>query len=118
MELASLDGMEDTFDTYAADLRKAPLGPWLKSYFLVFFGEGLERFGRYDAARETLTEAVDYATANQIYPAMFRAEEALVLLRSRSRTSTEAPLFREVPQEVLAAAHAISELRKAALVSS
>jgi tetratricopeptide (TPR) repeat protein len=118
MELASLDGMEETFDAYASDLRKAPLGSWLKSYFLVFFGEGLERFGRYDAARETLTEAVDYATANQIHPATFRAEAALVLLRSRSRTLTEAPVFGEVPQEVLAAAHAISELRKAALVSS
>jgi tetratricopeptide (TPR) repeat protein len=118
LELASLDGMEDTFDTYAADLRKAPLGPWLKSYFLVFLGEGLERFGRYDAARETLTEAVDYATANLIHPATFRAEAALVLLRSRSRTSTEAPVFGEVPQEVLAAAHAISELRKATMASS
>src|SRR6185503_16115783 len=44
MELASLDQVQDAFDSYAAELRKAPLGPWLRAHFLLLLGEGLERF--------------------------------------------------------------------------
>jgi hypothetical protein len=118
MEIAAEDGMADAFDSYAAELRKAPLGPWLKSHFLLFLGEGLEQFGRYEAAEQVLCEAVDYSNANQIFSVNFRAEESLNLVRSRSRRQPPAPIFAQVPQEVLAAAHAVSELRKAALVSA
>ena len=48
MELAAIQGMESAFSEHAAELRHAPMGPWLKSYFLLFLGEGLERFGRGD----------------------------------------------------------------------
>jgi tetratricopeptide (TPR) repeat protein len=116
MELASLDGMEGAFDAYASELRNAPMGTWLRSHFLLFFGEGLERFSRYDAAEEVLEEAIAYAGANQIHSVTFRAEDVLPAVRARSRRQTSAPVFAQVPQEVLAAAHAISELRKAALV--
>jgi tetratricopeptide (TPR) repeat protein len=115
LELASQDGMEEAFDDYAAQLRRAPLGPLLRSYFLLFLGEGLERFGRCEAAEQALTEAVDYATANQIFAVSFKAEEAFAAVRSRSARIAAVPVFDQVPQEVLAAAHAISELRKAAL---
>jgi tetratricopeptide (TPR) repeat protein len=115
MELASLDGMEEAFDGYAAELRTAAMGTWLTSHFLLFLGEGLERFGRYEAAEEVLEEAVSYTSANQIHAVTFRAEEVLGAVRARSRRQSSAPLFTQVPQEVLAAAHAISELRKAAL---
>ena len=115
MELAAQDDMAEAFDCYAAELRKAPLGPWLKSHFLLFLGEGLESFHRYEAAEQVLREAVDYSSANQIFAVNFRAEERLAAVRSNSRRETAAAAFSQVPQEVLAAAHAISELRKAVL---
>jgi tetratricopeptide (TPR) repeat protein len=115
MEIAAEDEMCEPFDRYAAELRKAPLGPWLKSHFLLFLGEGLERFGRFEAAEQALCEAVDYSNANQIFSVNFRAEESLALVRSRTRREIPTPQFDQVPQEVLAAAHAVSELRKAIL---
>lgn len=115
LELAGQDGNDEAFDAYAAELGKAPLGPWLRSYFLLFLGEGMERLGRYDTAREVLTEAVEYSAANQIHAATFKAEAALVALRSTNRRTATAPVLGQVPNEVLAVAHAISELRKAAL---
>jgi hypothetical protein len=116
LELASQDGMEEAFDSYARQLRGAALGPLLKSYFLLFLGEGLERFRRYEAAEQALSEAADYATENEIFAVSFKAEEAAVAVRARRvRTTTAAPSFADVSQEVLAAAHSISELRKAAL---
>jgi tetratricopeptide (TPR) repeat protein len=115
MELASHDGNLEAFDSYASELRKARMGPWLQSHYLLFLGEGLERCGRFDAATHVLTEAVEYASANQIHSVMFRADDALVAVRSSKRTHAQATVFENVPQEVLAAAHAISELRKAAL---
>jgi tetratricopeptide (TPR) repeat protein len=118
LELASVDGMEDAFNAYAEQLRKTPLGPWLKSHFLLLLGEGLERFGRYEAAEQALSEAVDYAALNQIFSVNFKAEESLAAIRSKSRRAAAAPVFAQVPQEVLAAAHAISELRKAALTTA
>ena len=115
MELAALDGMEEPFDAYAAELRNAEMGTWLRSHYLLFLGEGLERFGRYEAAEQALEEGVAYASANQIHAVTFKAEEILAAVRAKSRREASAPVFDQVPQEVLAAAHAISELRKAAL---
>jgi tetratricopeptide (TPR) repeat protein len=117
MELASLDGMEEVFDAYASELRDASMGSWLRSHYLLFLGEGLERFGRYEAAEQALEEAIAYTSANQIHAVTFKAEEILGAVRSKSRRQTSAAVFDQVPQEVLAAAHAISELRKAALTS-
>ena len=91
------------------------MGPWLRSHYLLFLGEGLERFGRFDAAGEVLTQAADYAAGNQINSVSFRAEDALVAMRSNRRRSAPAPVFDSVPQEVLAAARSISELRKGSL---
>jgi tetratricopeptide (TPR) repeat protein len=115
MELASRDGMQPEFESYAAELRQAPMGPWLKAHYLLFLGEGLERFGRYDAASEILTQTVEYSSTNQIHSITFRAEDALVAIRSNRRRVAEAPVFDSVPQEVLAAARSISELRKGSL---
>ena len=119
MELASIDGMEPAFDSYALELSRAPMGPWLKSHYLLFLGEGLERFGRFDAARAALEETIEFAAANQIHAVTFKAESALVALRGARRMPTTAPAsFAELPEGVLAAAQAISELRKAALVEA
>lgn len=118
MELASFEGMESAFDSYAMELRRAPMGPWLKSHYLLFLGEGLERFGRYEAAREALEQTIEFAAANQIHAVSFKAESALVALRGNNRRNAAAPVFCELPEGVLAAAHTISELRKAALVEA
>ncbi|MFL5559241.1 MAG: tetratricopeptide repeat protein [Gemmatimonadaceae bacterium] len=115
MELASLDGMESVFDEYAADLRKMPLSPVLRAYFLLFLGEGLERFGRYEAAEQAFDEAMAFANANQIHSVAFKAEDGLGHVRAKARRQASAPHFTHLPAEVLAAAHSISELRKAAL---
>jgi tetratricopeptide (TPR) repeat protein len=118
LELAGQDRMEQAFDAYAAELRRAALGPMLRSYFLLFLGEGLERLGRHEGSEQILMEAVDYATANQIFPVSFKAEAALAAVRSRVPSRSAMPTFDQVPQEALAAAHAISELRKAAVATA
>jgi tetratricopeptide (TPR) repeat protein len=117
MELASKDGIEDAFNSYAAELRRVPMGPWLKSHFLLFLAEGLDRFERHEAAEQVLSEAIEYTSSNQIHSVTFRAEEVLAAVRSRSRRAAKAPIFASVPDEILAAAHAVSELRKVALSS-
>jgi tetratricopeptide (TPR) repeat protein len=117
MELASIEGMESAFDSYAEELRRAPMGPWLKSHYLLFLGEGFERFGRVDSARAALEQTIEFASANQIHAVTFKAESALVALRSTRRREGAPPSFADLPDGVLAAAHAVSELRKAALSS-
>ena len=115
MELASLDGMEDAFDGYARELARAPMGPWLRSHFLLFLGEGFNRFGRHEAAVQALEEAVAFAESNRIHQVAFKAQAALVSVRSKSRN---APAFKPspawVPDDVGAIAKAISDLRRTA----
>jgi hypothetical protein len=82
-------------------------------------GEGLQRFGRQDAAIEVLEEAVQFAESNQIHQISFKAQTALVNVRSNPRVQ---PTFRPsptwVPDDVGAVARAISELRKAAVAAT
>ena len=118
MELAARDHMEQAFDEYAKELRREPMGPWLKSHFLLFLGEGLESFGRYEAAEQALSEAKDFADENQIFAISFKADEVLAAVRSKSRRQLVPPAFPDVSHDVLAAAHDISELRKAAVATS
>ncbi|MFL5622971.1 MAG: tetratricopeptide repeat protein [Gemmatimonadaceae bacterium] len=115
LELASIDGMEQAFEGYAAELRRAPLSTWLRAHFLLFLGEGLERFGRYEAAEQAFGEAVAYANANQIHSVTFKAEDGLEHVRAKAQRECSVPILTQLPAEVLAAAHSISELRKAAL---
>ena len=82
MELASLDGMKDAFDSYARELAASPLGPWIRAHYLLFLGEGLTRFGQFETADEALNEAVSFAEANEIHQVSFKAQAALCRLRS------------------------------------
>jgi tetratricopeptide (TPR) repeat protein len=119
MELASLDGMEERFDTYARELSPAPLGAWLKSHYLLFLGEGFHRFGREELAIEALEEAVNFAEANQIHHIAFKAQDALAGVRSAPRALprfTPSPAW--VPDDVGTVVRAISELRKAAVTAA
>jgi tetratricopeptide (TPR) repeat protein len=116
MELASLDGSEETFDSYARELAQASLGVWVRSHYLLFLGEGLRRLGRHEAAVEALTEAVAFAEANQLHEVGFKAEAALETARTTPMPTyafVAPPGF--VPDDVNAVVRAISDLRKAAV---
>ena len=117
MELAARDNMERAFDEYAEELRREPMGSWLKAHFLLFLGEGLQKFERFEAAEQILLEASDFAERNQIFAVSFKADEALQAVRSRARRHVPAGSFPELSHDVLAAAHDISELRKAAVAA-
>jgi hypothetical protein len=122
MELASVDGMEEAFDSYAGQLATAKCGTWVRSHFLLFLGEGLERLNRFDAAEKTLEEAVAFAGLNQIHEIEFRAQAALSALRSaaRSRVSSTSSFVAPptwVPEDVASVVQAISDLRKAAVAA-
>ncbi len=119
MELASLDGMEQAFDTYGRELARAPMGAWIRSHYLLFLGEGFDRFGRQELAIETLKEAAAFAESNQIHQIAFKAQAALERVRStcRSLPSFTTPPTR-VPDDVATVVRAISELRKAAVAAA
>jgi len=119
LELASLDDMQEAFDTYARELAREPLGAWLRSHYLLSLGEGLHRFGREEAAIEALEEAVVFAEANQIHHIAFKADTTLAGVRSTPRTLvafTPPPTW--VPDDVGTVVRAMSELRKAALAAA
>ncbi|MEO8909684.1 MAG: hypothetical protein ABI408_05595 [Gemmatimonadaceae bacterium] len=119
MELASLERMEKPFDAYAEELRTAPVGPWIKSHYLLFLGEGLIRFGRIDTATDVLAEAVSFADANQFHQVSFKAQQALVESRSKPsvRTTFVAPPARSTG-EIGPVVQAISDLRKSAVAAT
>jgi hypothetical protein len=113
MELASMDGMKDAFHSYARELASAPLGPWVRSHYLLFLGEGLARFGMLAEAEDALREAISYADANQIHQISFKAQSALSAIPTEPiapRTSVP-PTF--VSGEVDGVVQAISEMRRA-----
>jgi len=119
MELASLDDMPEAFDTYARELAKAQLGPWLRAHYLLYLGEGMNRLGRRDASEEALAEAISFAEANQIYQVSFKAQSALSAIRSAARPNKAfvAPPSC-VPEEVSTVVRAMSELRKTAVAAA
>ena len=112
MELAALDGIADAFDSYARELSAAHLGPWFRSHYLLFLGEGMHRLGRHEAAEEALQEAISFADGNQIHQVSFRAEAALSAVKALKPTKefTAPPAW--IPEEVGTVVRAISELRK------
>jgi tetratricopeptide (TPR) repeat protein len=119
MELASLDGMEEQFDTYARELARSPMGVWLRSHYLLFLGEGAHRFGRQDSAIEALEEAIEFSEANQIHHIAFKAQDALARVRSTTRalpSFTSPPAW--LPDDVGTVVRAISELRKVTLAAA
>jgi len=116
MELAAIDGMPEAFDAYARDIAGSHLGPWQRSHYLLFLGEGMNLLGRRDAAEDALNEAISYAEANQIHQVAFKAHAALVAIRTTVRPSkpfVAAPSW--VSEEVNTVARAMSELRKTAV---
>jgi tetratricopeptide (TPR) repeat protein len=119
MELASLDGMEDTFDAYARELAPQPLGVWIRAHYLLFLGEGFDRLGRIEAAVEALEEAARFADSNQIHQVAFKAQTALTAVGKMSRNHPAyAPPQSWVPADVGTVVRAISDLRKAVVAAA
>jgi tetratricopeptide (TPR) repeat protein len=119
MELSGLEGNQEAFDGYARELAREPLNAWVRAHYLLFLGEGFARFGRHEAAAEALQEASTFADANQIHEIAFKAQSALVSLRSVPRvgsTFTAPPAW--VPEDVGAVIRGISDLRKAAAAAA
>ena len=119
MELASIDGMVEAFDSYARELSHARLSPWLRAHYLLFLGEGMDRLGRRDASEEALKEAISFAEANQIHQVSFRAQSALSEVRVAARPSkpfVAPPTW--VPEEVGTVVRAMSELRRTAVAAA
>jgi len=113
LELASVDAMEDAFDTYASELASAKTGPWVRAHFLLFLGEGQHRLGRVAQAEETLREAITFSEHNQFHEIAFKAQSALVAVRSApSAVSTFSAAPTWVPDDVASVVRAVSELRK------
>ena len=117
MELATMDSMEAAFDDYAAQLRNAALDPRLRSYFLLYFGQGCIAFGREADGIKYLSEARDFAAASKINQVMVEAEKALAAVREKVRREPAKPWTEEIPAEVSEIAHELALVRATAQFS-
>ena len=116
MELAAMEGMEAAFDDYASELKSAALDPRLRSYFLLYYGQGCMAFERDADAANYLAQARDFASRHKINQVAFMAEEALngsgTVLRERAKGKwTDA-----IPPEVGHVVEALAHLRENAVM--
>jgi tetratricopeptide (TPR) repeat protein len=121
MELASREGEEVIFESYASKLAEAKLGQTHKAYFLLFRGEGLDRFGKQEAAEQTLRAAVAFASDCQLHQIAFEAEAALSRLHA-SRTHARIEKSARVPatcsEDLSPVVAGLSHLREVAFATS
>ncbi|MGK2961954.1 MAG: hypothetical protein ACSLFK_07370 [Gemmatimonadaceae bacterium] len=117
MELAALDGMEEAFFSYGKELKNAALDPRLRSYFLLYYGQGLLAFGRDDEALEMIAEARDFAAQHKIHQVSHEASLALGAgSRDAARRKASKPWAPdEIPSHVFEVAEVMSNLRESAL---
>ena len=106
MELAVMDEMEEAFDNYAGQLKNAALDPRLRSYFLLYYGQGCATFGRIDEARRSIGEAKRFAASHRIHQVSFEADKAL---NGVPRVQT-----RYVDPTILAGEHVLASVRQVA----
>ena len=120
MELAARDGVAGTFESYAKQLKYAALDPRLRSYFLLYYGQGLITLGRQEEGLESIADAREFASRNNIHQVAHEAGAALVEARkvSGSRVPPVAVPGFEIPREVFVVAEAISRLRETALATT
>lgn len=120
MELAAQDGMEAAFDEYAGQLKHAALDPRLRSYFLLYYGQGCFVFRRDEEGMKQLAEAQQFAAQNKINQVVFEAEKALSTSgeRESKRVETKTKWTDPIPLEVQHVAEELSRLRAVAVSSS
>lgn len=120
MELASREGAEDAFESYASQLAEAKLSPTHKAYFLLFRGEGLANFGKHEAAEENLRAAVSFASGNQFHQIAFEAEAALSRLeasRTKARREKSASVLATWSEDLSHVVAGLCHLREAAFAT-
>jgi len=88
MRLAFMRDQETVFERYRQDLA-IPLPARLEAAYHQLVGEGLHRFGRDDAARESLTRAVDFAIRYQLNQIRLESEALLteIVLERRPKAT-------------------------------
>jgi hypothetical protein len=114
MELAALDGEEPAFDSYANELRYAALDPRLRSYFLLYFGQGALAFGRIEEGRTALADAQEFSLRHKINQVAHEASAALASIDSGAVRRPSAPAQTSFTHNVEAVAAAITRLRESA----
>jgi hypothetical protein len=117
MELASMERMEGPFEEYAAELRNAALDPRLRSYFLLYYGQGLIVFGKDEEGRKFISEARTFASRHKINQVAFEADEALHAPVKKSAPSKEA-WVEEVPADLEYVTSGLTALRETATRSA
>ncbi len=118
LELASLDGMDEQVEIYTSELRRAPMGPWLQAHFLLILGESLGRLERFEEAEEILSQAEEFASANQIHRVAFLATAAISELTSKARRAERvAAPFVPPNADILDVVQGLTELRAAAVTA-
>ncbi|MDO8501367.1 MAG: hypothetical protein Q7S20_05960 [Gemmatimonadaceae bacterium] len=120
MDLAARDGMEEAFFDYADQLRYAALDPRLRSYFLLYYGQGCVRCGREEEGRHQIAEAQRFATRQKIHQVAFDAEKVLASLAGERKSRPAEPVQPRsdpVPDGALQVAEALTYIRKTALSS-
>jgi hypothetical protein len=117
MELASMEGMEGPFEEYASELRNAALDPRLRSYFLLYYGQGLIAFGREEEGRKFLTEARTFASRQKINQVAFEADEALNAPAKKPVRAKEA-WVEQIPPDLEYVTSGLSSLRENAALAA
>lgn len=82
LEIASQSHIEPLFEQYRRHLIKAPLPPYLATFFQLALGQGYRRFGDFNKARGHLEGAVALAETHGLSQFLFQAEEALLELET------------------------------------
>ena len=119
MEMAAADGNTAAFDGYARELRNAALDPRLRSYFLLYYGQGCMRLARAEAGLQNIAEARDFAAAHKIHQVAHEAERALAAGEKIARTEEAARIWdsQPLPDEIAHVVSALSRLRESAAPS-
>ena len=117
MELASLDGMEEAFDTYAAAVAHMPLEARFRAYYLLYFAQGEQRLGRVQAAARSLQQAKQFAAGNGMHQVLFEAEAALATLAGASSApvAIRAEPAPKIPDSARRIAGELTQMRELAL---
>lgn len=107
LEIAALDRFEPVFEQYRRELAEADLPPFLSALYHLYVGQGLQLFGRADAARSSLQRAVEISSRHRLNQILFQAEEAL-------RRSRPVPVARaiEAPDSLQHVVTAIGRMRE------
>ncbi len=119
MELASLDGMEAAFSEYASLLANSALDVRHRAYYLLYLGQGQQRFGWLDASARSLEEARTFAVSQGIHQVAFEAEKALSALAKEWATwpsAAQSSPTTEIADSTLRIARELTRMRELAFV--